>query len=320
MKNYKLTHTQLKLLLLISGLTTSLTSHSYFELYGDAWNNSNFDMGVWEGSQLNPLNKNFCLESSTIKTGLAWSIAQDYRVKIQNDNGNSFSLKNASGQSLAFEVSFTNQNNNQNFSLTHNVFTPNTSGSNTPCTSNNANLTFNISNTNLFSVPSGTYTGNFTFEARGGFWGLGTKQKNFTLSTTLNNVIRVSSIDDFIFGTHTGLAATSPSLTDDICVYRNSNGNYQVTANGDGVGGAFTLSNGINSIAYSAQWSDGTGFKPLQANTSLNNQGNVFNNNIDCNAGGANNARLKIDINNSELQSVTAGSYQGVITIMVAPQ
>lgn len=320
MATYTFNHTPLKALLLISGLTASLTSHSYFELYGDAWNNSNFDMGVWEGTQLPPLTKNFCLESSTIKTGLAWSIAQDYRVKIQNDNGGGFSLKNASGQSLPFEVSFTNQNNNQNFSLTHNVFTPNTNGSTTPCTSNNAHLTFNINNTNLFSVPAGTYTGNFTFETRGGFLGLGTKQEDFTLSTTLNNVIRVSSIDDFIFGTHTGLAATSPSLTDDICVYRNSNGNYQVTASGNGVGGAFSLSNGINNIAYSAQWDDGSGFTPLQANTALNNQSNVFNSSIDCNAGGANNARLKIDINNSELQSVTAGSYQGIITIMVAPQ
>lgn len=313
-------HKPFKSFFLVIGFTISQASYGYFELSGDVWNNSNFDMGTWEGSQLSQLNKSFCLESSSITPGLAWNIALPYKVKIQNNNGSGFTLNNGSGQSLPFEVSFTNQNNSDSFELTHNVFTSNTDGSTTPCTSSNAHLTFGINDANLFSATSGTYTGSFIFETIGGVFTWGTKNENFTLSVTLNDVIRISDIDDFIFGSHTGLGTTSPSLTDDICIYRNSTGNYQVTASGSGSGGDFTLSNGADTMTYTAQWNDGNGFNPLQPNTPLSNQGNVFNSNINCNAGSANNASLKIDIDNSELQSVPAGTYQGVITIMVAPQ
>lgn len=126
-----------------------------------------------------------------------------------------------------------------------------------------------------------------------------------------------------------------PGITQDIfiCAYASSqitnNRTYSITAIGDGPG--FLLKSGINTIAYTLEWSDGgTGnpaggeTKPLLNNITLPARNNARNdrdlprNSSDCNAGSNPTARLRISISQTAMDAARDGVFSGTLSIIMS--
>jgi hypothetical protein len=146
--------------------------------------------------------------------------------------------------------------------------------------------------------------------------------------------VRISNLSDI----NVPLWVTGdPGITEDVfvCVYRANDADgttatYNITATGDGPG--FLLKSGMNTLAYSVTWNDGGAGNPSGGTSSpfitsvaLSNRQNARiqsdtpTNSDDCNAGASNTARLRIAVTNTNLEAAYDGTYEGTITLLVAP-
>jgi spore coat protein U-like protein len=130
--------------------------------------------------------------------------------------------------------------------------------------------------------------------------------------------VQISELGDVSFGLLTNLNADTVR-NQDICVYSQSNG-YNVRAFGNGSGGAFTLSDGANMLAYEVQWNSSAGQvvgTTLAANAPLTGQLSSAQQRS-CNQGPS--ASLIIVLRSAALSSATAGTYTGTLTLVVEPE
>lgn len=135
--------------------------------------------------------------------------------------------------------------------------------------------------------------------------------------------VRISGLSDASFGTITTLSADA-IRTQSICVYSKAppSDNYRITASGSGDGGAFTLASGTETLPYEVQWSDTAGQSSgtlLSPNVPLASQRN-FAGNDDCSRGAATTASLIVVLRSTNLSAAIAGSYNGSLTLLVAPE
>jgi hypothetical protein len=135
---------------------------------------------------------------------------------------------------------------------------------------------------------------------------------------SLNAAGRITGLSDVAFGTINNLGVDSVRAQD-VCAYSDSFlGLYRVTATGSGTGGAFTLQAGSRQLPYDVQWSGSEGRTSGSGLTAGVASGWFFSfANQTCTGG--ENASLIVVLRATDLQSATAGSYSGVLTIMLAP-
>lgn len=141
------------------------------------------------------------------------------------------------------------------------------------------------------------------------------------LSVTVPKLIRVRGFQDFTPSIYSGTGTRSDSGNLNISTnYGTSGRTYSVTATGSGTGGAFTTSDGLgNTLAYSAFYNQVTGITgrvTLTAGTTLTGR-----------TGAAKplsittpNANLSINFTQANLQAAEAGTYTGVLTLVVTPE
>ncbi|MEM6638800.1 MAG: hypothetical protein AAF610_02770 [Pseudomonadota bacterium] len=153
-------------------------------------------------------------------------------------------------------------------------------------------------------------------------------RSEITLTTGLS--ARLTGLSDFAFGS---LDSSSDAAADqNLCVGRSgvglfANGAYRIRASGDGDGtdvNAFTLSNGIDRIAYRVFFNDAVGTAgrtPLVGGVTLPNQQGlglfeVFNLLFGC---VATNANLSIEIPVAARAGASSGIYTGTLTLTLIP-
>ena len=136
--------------------------------------------------------------------------------------------------------------------------------------------------------------------------------------------VRITGLTNLSFNTVADLTSDT-SLAEDVCAFSSSPTNgYRVTATGSGTGGAFTLSpvSGSDTLAYEVQWKAQAG----QASGSQLTAGSPLTGQISsatqqqCNNGPATSASLIVILRAAALSSVTAGSYSGSLTLLIAPE
>ena len=133
--------------------------------------------------------------------------------------------------------------------------------------------------------------------------------------------VRITGLSDVAFSSVSFSSDTT--LAENVCAYSNSSTNgYRVTATGTGSGGAFSLASGSNVLAYEVQWSAQSGKTsgvqltagvPLTGLTSTATQ-------QACNAGPATSASLIVILRSSAVSAATAGTYNGSLTLLIAPE
>jgi spore coat protein U-like protein len=141
----------------------------------------------------------------------------------------------------------------------------------------------------------------------------------YSMSLDIPNLVKVSGIADLNFGSYSGIGSATQS--DDVCVYtNNTNGQYRVTARGSGTAFAFTVANGAHLIPYTVRWNNSTG---TGGNFSLstNTQSSTLTggNSTSQSCGGGANANFEVSMAQAALLNVPAGTYTGVITLIIDP-
>ncbi len=146
------------------------------------------------------------------------------------------------------------------------------------------------------------------------------------ISITIPSLVKISDLQDINLGTVSTVNGDIKGSTT-ACIYSNqpaaggSGGGYQVTANGNGAGNAFTVSDGANTLAYTAYWKpdtsagDGT---QVTSGSSLANQDGADTSSISC-AGTGLNAKFTVAFSQSNIAAAPPGTYTGTATIVIAP-
>lgn len=137
------------------------------------------------------------------------------------------------------------------------------------------------------------------------------------------NKARIGGLSDVAFGTIANLSSDA-SQSQSLCVYSNSaTSGYNVTASGSGPSGAFQLTSGSQSMAFEVQWNSasgqtsGTQLNPNVPLTGLTSSATQQT----CSGGGPTaSASLTVILRSSVLSSVPAGTYNGILTLLVGPE
>ena len=140
-----------------------------------------------------------------------------------------------------------------------------------------------------------------------------------TLSATLADRILISDLDSMDFGTHT--PGNDMTVTDTFCVYRKGNGGkYKVTATGNGVNSAFTLSGATNGwqLEYAVKFDGDTtpnSGEDLIAGTKSSSEYTGDTSSTNC--GNTNNASIRLRITNTNANAAEVDTYSGTLTLTV---
>ena len=147
-----------------------------------------------------------------------------------------------------------------------------------------------------------------------------TGRSNITI--TVQRELRVNNLNDIPLGTFD--AATAPLLgSDTLCVYDNGLSGYQVTLSSGNGTGQFEMRNGPSVVTYAVEFDDsGTGANYVTATEGapITGRTNASTSNDGCVTLGADNARIRIRVNASDVSgSSTNGLHTDTLSVVVAP-
>lgn len=113
--------------------------------------------------------------------------------------------------------------------------------------------------------------------------------------------------------------ATQIQLEDQHCIAVSNGGEYQVTITGSGASSAFTLANGVKTLAYTVEFKDNTvAYRTVTTNVPLTG---LITGDVTPNACSGTSARafVRVTFTEANLAAATAGTYTGTLTIRVTP-
>lgn len=276
---------------------------------------------TWSSNNVNET-FSFCVESFQEAPDKKSSSPINYSMTASIGGATTpFTLATAAGQTLPVTLAWTDTVSGISYPLSPAVSTPMTlTGRLAACPGgNNGLLTLTVQSTALGAAAPGTYTRTFTLDALNAGSGRTRRSASVTMSVVIPATIRISDIADLQLGTFNGV--NDLVLGDSVCIYKNSGALYSITAAGNGAGGAFTLTDGTRTVPYSVTWQDNVGTVTLVSGVPANARGNAFTANTTCNNTGSNNATFTVRVLKADLlNALQAGTYSGVLTLMVAPQ
>lgn len=163
---------------------------------------------------------------------------------------------------------------------------------------------------------------NYALSASDGSLG-DTSTGNIGVNLNLPPLFRISGISDLDFGKYSGHGDIS--LDDDVCVWTNTaSGNYRVTAKGQGTNYAFVVvkqGDATQTIPYSVRWNNTSGVQgniELTANVISADKTGANHVSTTCASGSAVTANFQITFTQSSLLAVRAGTYTGVLTLVIS--
>lgn len=137
-----------------------------------------------------------------------------------------------------------------------------------------------------------------------------------------SNKVRVTLLSDVAFGSIANLGLDA-SRSQSLCLYSDTNTNgYNVTATGNGPGGAFSLTTGSDALPFEVQWSASSGQNSgtqLSPNVPLTGQISSATQQT-CGNGPSTTASLIILLRSNALSSAAAGTYSGTLTLVVGAE
>lgn len=152
-----------------------------------------------------------------------------------------------------------------------------------------------------------------------------TSTGDVTITVEKPAVVQISGMTDMLLPSYL-LGDGAQQLTTTVCIYSSTaGGGYNVTMTGSGAGAIFTLTDGTNTLAYTATWNSGgagnignTG-TAITTGTALTGLTNASTTSFLCNANANPTAQLNINFSQAALDAAPAGTYVGVATLVVSP-
>ena len=139
------------------------------------------------------------------------------------------------------------------------------------------------------------------------------------VEVVIEDRVQVTNLDGIDFGTYAG----SGTLTgqDEMCIYRNGSGAYDITLTSDNPGGGseFQMISGADLIAYELKFDDDNdasdGTVVLSGDTLTNQAGDAG----DTTCGAVDNAEMRVFITAATLEGSVTGTYLDTVTLLVTP-
>ncbi len=158
------------------------------------------------------------------------------------------------------------------------------------------------------------------FAAQDGLISTTASEGALDITLSVPPLVRISDLDDLALGEFQGAGLSG---SDDVCIWSTTRA-YTVRAQGDGSGGAFTLTGGSNgdTLDYSVQWAESAGASSgisLTSGSALTGR-SATSASATCNGGANLNATVIVDVAESELATATADDYSGTLTLTVEPE
>lgn len=185
----------------------------------------------------------------------------------------------------------------------------------------NSELLVSITSVELERSRAGLFTARMRANIQGGTDGVTTsKNKNFAVSISIANIVKVSALNNMVLGAWSGVGNITQEET--FCVYsNNAAAAYNVTISSvyQDAGGNFFLKNAAQteSIPYTLQFIDSA---VLMGGTVVSTAPIAgTGNNTMLNCGGADNAKLTVTINQPDLQISRTDNYDDTLILLVAP-
>jgi hypothetical protein len=142
-----------------------------------------------------------------------------------------------------------------------------------------------------------------------------TSTGSIAIDLTKTAEILISGLSDITLTGGDGSDATGSS---GVCVFRNSAGTYNITASGSGAANAFTITDGTDTLDYALTFDDGTGAEALATGAVLPSLNNANTSSKTCD--GATNGTIGITVAAADYDAAAAGTYNGTLTLLVAPE
>jgi hypothetical protein len=185
----------------------------------------------------------------------------------------------------------------------------------------NSEMRISISAAELEQARAGPYRARLEATGRGGSSGTKKSRRRFNADITVSDIVRVTGLANISLGTYTG--GSDINVEESFCVYSNNDtAAYTVTItspNQDGAGN-FLMVNGAatESIAYTLYFKDNLapGVGTQVAAPPIPGSGN----NSASNCGGADNAKLSVNVLSVDMGPVSSDTYSDTLTVRVAPQ
>jgi hypothetical protein len=130
--------------------------------------------------------------------------------------------------------------------------------------------------------------------------------------------VKISNLQDFNFGLYPGVGNLQDNKN--VCANVIPNGGYQIVMFGDGGGGSFEISSGIDNIPYRVFYNDRDrrgGAIRMQPGQPLTGQSRASDQ-LDCSDGL--NANIRIRMRIADLQAANPGRYRGTLTMTISPE
>ncbi len=184
----------------------------------------------------------------------------------------------------------------------------------------NSDIRITISQAELEQARAGRYRASLDAIAIGGSSGTKTARRKFRASIEISNIVRITGLADIPLGTYAG--GGDINREEGFCVYsNNSTAAYEVTItspNQDAAANFYLVNADASaSIAYTLYFKDNLSPGVGRKVGTLPLSGNGNNSASDC--GGADNARLSVNVLRTEMDVVPADSYSDTLTVLVAP-
>lgn len=141
-----------------------------------------------------------------------------------------------------------------------------------------------------------------------------TSTGDLDITAQIPDLVRITKLTDIDLGSWDG--STDMTGSDTVCVWSTTRA-YTVTATGDGAGGAFTLSDGTNTLPYAVSWEDDSTNSESLSSGSPSGSMSATTNSASCSGG--TNATVSVTVTSANAAGVPAGTYNGTLTLEVAP-
>jgi hypothetical protein len=152
-----------------------------------------------------------------------------------------------------------------------------------------------------------------------------TSTGDVTITVEKAAVVQISGMTDMDIPSYT-LGDGDQHRETTVCVYSSTaSGGYKVTVTGSGAAGAYTLTDGSHTLAYTVIWNSGgagslgTTGSTLTAGTLSGAKTLASTTSFDCNTNANPTAQLNINFAQAALDAAPAGNYTGVATVLITP-
>lgn len=130
----------------------------------------------------------------------------------------------------------------------------------------------------------------------------------------------INNLSDMVFTSVNPVS--SMTNQENVCVFANSllGGTYSITATGSGAGNAFTVSNGVSTVPYTVSWAptfNAPSGTALTSGVALPGQNTGILSSI-CLLG-ITNSTLFVNFSTTALQNAAAGTFTGILTLVITP-